>query len=61
MLLYRLLAPRGQPHDLKYCAEAAIQSVRLYSTLLDEKSININVGRTLDWIEGVSNAPSGLH
>lgn len=42
LLLYRLLAPRGLPHDLRHCAEAAIQSVRLYATLLDEKRININ-------------------
>lgn len=43
MLLYRLLAPKGSFHDLRNCAEAAIQSVRLYSVLLDEKRININV------------------
>ncbi|CCG84778.1 protein of unknown function [Taphrina deformans PYCC 5710] len=42
LLLYRFLAPRGLPHDLRNCAEAAIQSVRLYATLLDEKRININ-------------------
>lgn len=42
MLLYRLLAPRGSPHDLRNCAEAAIQSVRLYAILLDEQRININ-------------------
>lgn len=42
LLLYRLLAPRGNPSDLRHCAEAAISSVRLYASLLDEKRININ-------------------
>lgn len=43
MLLYRLLAPGGLPNDLRHCAEAAIQSVRLYAHLLDEQLLNINV------------------
>ncbi|BFZ55086.1 hypothetical protein PYCC9005_002125 [Savitreella phatthalungensis] len=42
LLLYRLLAPKGNPSDIRHCAEAALRSVKLYKQLLDEKTLTVN-------------------
>ncbi|ORY85439.1 fungal-specific transcription factor domain-domain-containing protein [Protomyces lactucae-debilis] len=42
LLLFRLLAPKGNPRDLRYCAEAALATVRLYAKLLERRLLNIN-------------------
>ena len=42
LLLYRLLAPQGNPSDIRHCAEAALRSVQAFAQLLDDKVLTIN-------------------